>query len=378
MGTTEYLAPEVLKQKGYGKEVDWWSLGVLVFEMLTGCPPFYSKNRQMTFRMILSAGTHFTNHFTTYFTTFYSKNRQMTFRMILSAELNIPEWISHSAKGLIRDLLVRDPSQRLGSGARGAGDIKRHAFFAALDFPALYRKEVPPPYKPAPLALDDTSNFDARFTTKPAEDSPTQSPDEATAFENFSYQSPNFKGKSMMEGSLRNASYRDSMGVGSFGGLRNASYSSNTAGSFRGGSFRGGSSSGVGSGGSGGKKALPRINSGEVLSCQEHRHSLDTEDAVMVPKSVPESSELGEDSPASGDDSHGEGGASNAGAAGGGGDLESSMDSTGMHSDVDDDGCELLGSSLIQSSLADKTPRWRQHDSEVIASAASKGHRNDT
>ena len=54
VGTTEYLAPEVLKQKGYGKEVDWWSLGVLVFEMLTGCPPFYSKNRQMTFRMILS------------------------------------------------------------------------------------------------------------------------------------------------------------------------------------------------------------------------------------------------------------------------------------------------------------------------------------
>ena len=68
MGTTEYLAPEVLKQKGYGKEVDWWSLGVLIFEMLTGCPPFYSKNRQMTFRMILSA------------------------------ELNIPEWISQPAK----------------------------------------------------------------------------------------------------------------------------------------------------------------------------------------------------------------------------------------------------------------------------------------
>jgi hypothetical protein len=182
----------------------------------------------------------------------------------------------------------------------------------------------------------------------------------------------------MMDGSLRNGSYRDSMGVGSFGGVRNASYSSNTAGSYRGGSsFRGGSSSGVGSG-SGGKKALPRINSGEVLSCQEHRQSLDLEDAVMVPKSVPESSELGDDSPASGEDSNGEGGGSNAGAAGGGRDLESSMDSTGVHSDVDDDGCELLGSSLIQSSLADKTPRWRQHDSEVIASAASKGHRNDT
>jgi serine/threonine protein kinase len=86
VGTTEYLAPEVLKQKGYGKEVDWWSLGVLIFEMLTGCPPFYSKNRQMTFRMILSA------------------------------ELNIPEWISTPAKSMMKDLLVREPSQRLGHG----------------------------------------------------------------------------------------------------------------------------------------------------------------------------------------------------------------------------------------------------------------------
>lgn len=72
VGTTEYLAPEVLKQKGYGKEVDWWSLGVLLFEMLTGCPPFYSKNRQMTFRMILSA------------------------------ELQVPDWLSANARHIIR------------------------------------------------------------------------------------------------------------------------------------------------------------------------------------------------------------------------------------------------------------------------------------
>jgi hypothetical protein len=82
-----------------------------------------------------------------------SKNRQMTFRMILSADLNIPDWIAPSAKALIKELLVRDPSQRLGSGARGAADIKRHPFFSTLDFPALYRKETPPPYKPAPMAL---------------------------------------------------------------------------------------------------------------------------------------------------------------------------------------------------------------------------------
>jgi len=113
---------------------------------------------------------------------------------------------------------------------------------------------------------------------------------------------------------------------------------------------------------------LPRINSGEVLSCQEHRQSMDNDDAVLVPKAVPESSEL-----ADGDSNdEGSSGGSHAGAAGGDVDLESSMDSTGVQSEADD--CELLGSSLIQSSLADKTPRWRQHDSEALATAASKGH----
>eukprot|EP00293_Proteomonas_sulcata_P007644 CAMPEP_0184291734 /NCGR_PEP_ID=MMETSP1049-20130417/3651_1 /TAXON_ID=77928 /ORGANISM="Proteomonas sulcata, Strain CCMP704" /LENGTH=336 /DNA_ID=CAMNT_0026599249 /DNA_START=15 /DNA_END=1025 /DNA_ORIENTATION=- len=289
VGTTEYLAPEVLKQRGYGKEVDWWSLGVLIFEMITGCPPFYSKNRQMTFRMILSA------------------------------ELNIPDWLSPSSKGLIKELLVRNPAQRLGVGARGAADIKRHAFFDAIDFPALYRKEVDPPYKPPPLAHDDTSHFDSRFTAKPAEDSPTQSPEEPTAFDGFSYQSPTFRGRlGDMAASMGSAAGSYSQKTGSLSQSQRS----------------------LAFGGSGGsssvkmKSSLPRINSGEDL-----KHEIGTTFAhdgpVMVPKPVAEGKETGTD------------------------ESEDGLDS------AEEEGYEKLGQSLIQSSLADHSPRWREHDSQA-------------
>eukprot|EP00283_Hemiselmis_rufescens_P016397 CAMPEP_0173449754 /NCGR_PEP_ID=MMETSP1357-20121228/43324_1 /TAXON_ID=77926 /ORGANISM="Hemiselmis rufescens, Strain PCC563" /LENGTH=640 /DNA_ID=CAMNT_0014416367 /DNA_START=27 /DNA_END=1945 /DNA_ORIENTATION=- len=316
VGTTEYLAPEVLKQKGYGKEVDWWSLGVLLFEMLTGCPPFYSKNRQMTFRMILSA------------------------------ELNVPEWLSQHSRQIIRELLVRDPSQRLGAGKRDSQDIRGHIFFAPIDFDALMRKEISPPYTPPPLATDDTSHFDSRFTAKVAEDSPTQSPEEPTAFEGFSYQSPSYKGLPAHDpsshsspGSGREASLPDRES-----GFRVGSVKSHGVGSLgKGPSSMGGS---VGSGGgmasslgkslgsvkegkalSSAASALPRINSGEFFS--EEKADSDT---VWVPQMPPQTEE-------------------------------------DHHDDEEPDaGFEKLGTSLIQSSLADKSPRWRQHDSQRAAS----------
>lgn len=220
-----------------------------------------------------------------------------------------------SAALLRRDLLVRDPSQRLGAGPRGAQDVKDHIFFAPINFGALMRKEVPPPYIPPPLEKDDTSHFDSRFTAKPAEDSPSQSPEEPTAFEGFSYQAPaGFGVGSMGVGS---------MGVGSFG--KHAS-SSLSRGSYGVGSFGKSLGSG-GAAGSQGAKAgslsgLPRINSGEFFSEQQDADN----DTVWVP---------------------------NMGTA-----HES------LEEDAEDAGFEKLGTSLIQSSLADKSPRWRQHDSQ--------------
>ena len=96
-GTPEYLAPEILANKGHGKAVDWWSFGTLVFEMLKGLPPFYDQNMQ---RM-------------------YDK--------ILHMELILPDHFSEEAKSLCSALLIRKVENRLGS--KNNADIKNHAFF---------------------------------------------------------------------------------------------------------------------------------------------------------------------------------------------------------------------------------------------------------
>lgn len=85
VGTAEYLAPEILKRTGHGKAVDWWSLGAITYEMLTGLPPFYSSNRETLFKAILCS------------------------------ELRYPNYIEPAAKDFIRRLLIKSCSERLGS-----------------------------------------------------------------------------------------------------------------------------------------------------------------------------------------------------------------------------------------------------------------------
>lgn len=107
-GTPHYLAPEVINRESYGKEVDWWSLGTLLFEMLTGLPPFYDSN----------------------INKMYVK--------ICTNELKLPAGMSPACKSLLRGLLEKNPRKRLGF--KGVDEIKNNAFFANIDWDKLYKK----------------------------------------------------------------------------------------------------------------------------------------------------------------------------------------------------------------------------------------------
>jgi len=125
--------------QGYTKTVDWWTLGVLLFEMLTGLPPFYDEN---------------TNEM---------------YRKILQDELRFPEEVGAEARSLLIGLLTRDPNHRLGNN--GAQEIKDHVFFASIDWKKLIQKKVQPPFKPSVESAIDTSNFDVEFTSETPLDS---------------------------------------------------------------------------------------------------------------------------------------------------------------------------------------------------------------
>lgn len=138
-GTPEYLAPELLLGQGYSKVVDWWTLGVLFYEMLTGLPPFYDQD---------------TNEM---------------YRKILQDPLRFPDDMDREARSLLQGLLIRDPKKRLG--INGAGEIKAHPFFAQIDWKRLMAKKYAAPFKPAVESATDTSNFDQEFTSEEPTDS---------------------------------------------------------------------------------------------------------------------------------------------------------------------------------------------------------------
>ncbi|XP_015412742.1 PREDICTED: ribosomal protein S6 kinase alpha-1 isoform X3 [Myotis davidii] len=141
-GTVEYMAPEVVNRQGHTHSADWWSYGVLMFEMLTGSLPFQGKDRKET----------------------------MT--LILKAKLGMPQFLSTEAQSLLRALFKRNPANRLGSGPDGAEEIKRHVFYSTIDWNKLYRREIKPPFKPAVAQPDDTFYFDTEFTSRTPKDSP--------------------------------------------------------------------------------------------------------------------------------------------------------------------------------------------------------------
>ncbi|UIZ26646.1 hypothetical protein KXD40_001755 [Peronospora effusa] len=140
-GTPEYLAPEMLisrkKKTEYGKAIDWWSLGTLMYEMLTGWPPFFDRNIEQMCTKIMKSPLKFPAHF----------------------------GLSSEVKSLISALLERDPMYRVGSrpGA-GVEDIKNHVFFASIDWTLLEKRGIKPPFKPRVRSPTDIQNFDREFT----------------------------------------------------------------------------------------------------------------------------------------------------------------------------------------------------------------------
>ncbi|KAJ2038730.1 cAMP-dependent protein kinase catalytic subunit [Coemansia sp. RSA 922] len=129
-GTPDYLAPEVIQAKGYGKSVDWWALGILIFEMIAGYPPFYDED-----------------HYRLY-------------EKVLAGHIQWPSQFDPIARDLVSRLLTADLSRRLGNLHRGSADIKEHRWFAEVDWNRLAAREIPAPLIPPQKVEGDTSNFD--------------------------------------------------------------------------------------------------------------------------------------------------------------------------------------------------------------------------
>ncbi|XP_035037117.2 serine/threonine-protein kinase N1 isoform X2 [Hippoglossus stenolepis] len=161
-GTPEFLAPEVLTDTSYTRAVDWWGLGVLVYEMLVGESPFPGDDEEEVFDSIVND------------------------------EVRYPRFLSTEAIGIMRRLLRRNPERRLGSGEKDAEDVKKQPFFRGLDWDALLHRKVPPPFVPTIVGKEDVSNFDTEFTAEPPTLTPprerrTLSRKEQDFFKDFDY-----------------------------------------------------------------------------------------------------------------------------------------------------------------------------------------------
>ncbi|RSL49611.1 cAMP-dependent protein kinase type 1 [Fusarium sp. AF-6] len=148
-GTPDYLAPEVVSNKGYNKSVDWWSLGILIYEMLCGYTPFWDSGSPMKI-----------------------------YENILKGKVKYPAYVNADAQNLLERLITADLTKRLGNLYGGPGDVKNHPWFAEVTWDRLARKDIDAPYTPPVKAgAGDASQFD-RYPEDPEKYGQTGGSDE--------------------------------------------------------------------------------------------------------------------------------------------------------------------------------------------------------
>lgn len=130
-GTPDYLAPEIIQSKGHGKAVDWWALGVLIYEMLVGYPPFFDDHPLGIYEKILSGKFGFPGN-----------------------------GLDPDARDIIKKLLTSDITKRLGNMKNGSEDVKQHKWFDDIDWKLLLARKIPVPFVPVYSHVGDASNFE--------------------------------------------------------------------------------------------------------------------------------------------------------------------------------------------------------------------------
>uniref|UniRef100_A0A8C8ICC3 non-specific serine/threonine protein kinase n=1 Tax=Oncorhynchus tshawytscha TaxID=74940 RepID=A0A8C8ICC3_ONCTS len=169
-GTPEYLAPEVLEDNDYGRAVDWWGLGVVMYEMMCGRLPFYNQDHERLFELILME------------------------------EIRFPRNLAPEGKALLAGLLKKDPKQRyvvvgLGGGPDDAKDVMSHKFFTSINWQDVVDRKLTPPFKPQVTSETDTRYFDDEFTAQTITVTPPdkydnldcEDPNQPAHFPQFSY-----------------------------------------------------------------------------------------------------------------------------------------------------------------------------------------------